>query len=108
MLAALALSALLLPAPPPRVPLPPGLEAPRAAPTQPAGPAAAALVDGYLERYFAIYPSEATAAGRHDFDVRLEDLAPARRIEWLAYNRAMLLRIGELLADRGLQEDDRI
>ena len=108
MLAALALSALLLPAPPPRVPLPPGLEAPRAAPAQPAGAAAAALVDGYLERYFAIYPSEATAAGRHDFDVRLEDLAPSKRIEWLAYNRAMLLRIGELLADRGLQEDDRI
>ncbi len=108
--APLALVALLLPAPPVRVPLPPGLQTPRssAAGAGPSAGSAAALIDGYLERYFATYPDEATAAGRHDFDVRLPDLAPAKRIDWLAYNRAMLLRIGEALADRSLPADDRI
>src|SRR6476620_10092465 len=94
-LLARALAALLLlsPAPPVPVPPPPGLQAP--SPFRPAAPLATVLVDGYLDRYFATYPTEATAAGRHDFDARLEDLSPVRRVEWQAYNRAMLLRIGE-------------
>ena len=41
----------------------------------------------YLDRYFATFPSRATAAGRHDLDWELEDLTPQRRAEWLAFNR---------------------
>jgi uncharacterized protein (DUF885 family) len=111
MLAALtSLAALLLPspAPPVRVPAPPGIQVPLPSPVQPAGSATAVLVEGYLDRYFATYPTEATAAGRHDHDAQLEELSPPRRIAWLAFNRAMLLRLAEVASTPGLPADDRL
>ncbi|HEY7369984.1 MAG TPA: DUF885 domain-containing protein [Thermoanaerobaculia bacterium] len=51
------------------------------------------LLAGYVARYFAFYPSRATEAGRHDFDQRLEDPTPARRAEWLAFQKETLAAI---------------
>ncbi len=48
------------------------------------------LVTGYIERYFATFPSRATAAGRHDFDDQLEVLDEETRVEWLRYNQEWL------------------
>jgi len=89
---------------------PPPAVAPLSPPpvTLPAGSLTGSLVQGYLDRYFATYPTEATAAGRHERDVELEELSPARRLDWMAYNRGTILRIGELTAGRGLTADDRL
>jgi hypothetical protein len=91
---------------------PPGAARPPAAapaPTPGGTPtAAAALVDEYLDHYFALYPSEATAAGRHDFDGQLENLSTPRRTAWLTYNVAVLGRVDALLADAALGADERL
>jgi len=64
-----------------------------AAPAAPSGPA---LVDGYIEKYFEIFPSRATEAGRHDKDSAVEDLTPARRAAWIAFNRKTLQDLARL------------
>ena len=69
---------------------------------------AAPFQDEYLDRFFGMYPSRATASGRHDFDDRLEDLSPARRKEWTAYNRAMAERLRKLLAAPDTPFEDRL
>lgn len=69
---------------------------------------AAPFQDEYLDRFFGMYPSRATAAGRHDFDDRLEDFSPARRKEWAAYNRAMAERLKKLLAAPDTPFEDRL
>ena len=48
---------------------------------------AATFQESYLERWFDMYPSKATAAGRHDLDRKLEDISLARRNAWLKYNK---------------------
>lgn len=68
----------------------------------------AITADGYLERYFAVYPSRATAEGRHDRDGELEDFSPERRAEWIAYNRAAAGAFRALLARADLAFDDRL
>ncbi len=49
--------------------------------------------DDYLERYFEMFPSRATAAGRHDFDEQLEDLSAERLRQWAEYNRDTVRRL---------------
>jgi hypothetical protein len=44
-------------------------------------------VERYLEAYFATFPSEATAAGRHDLDDRLESFSPDALAAWVETNR---------------------
>src|SRR5690349_21362256 len=69
---------------------------------------AASFQDEYLDRFFGMYPSRATAAGRHDLDDRLEDLSPARRKEWAAYNHGMAERLKKLLAAQDAPFEDRL
>ena len=51
------------------------------------------IVDAYLERYFEMYPSRATAAGRHDRDHELENLSPERLEAWLGFQRETIARL---------------
>lgn len=51
------------------------------------------IVEEYLERYLETFPTLATAAGRHDFDDRLENLDRDARQRWIDFNRQ--------IADRG-------
>jgi uncharacterized protein (DUF885 family) len=62
----------------------------------------------YLERYFAFYPTRATAAGRHDLDEKLEDLSPARRREWSRYNRLAAEAFRKRLNDPATPFEDRL
>jgi uncharacterized protein (DUF885 family) len=66
------------------------------------------LVSGYIERYFQTYPSQATQAGRHDFDRQLEDLSPDRRAAWLRFNRDTLARLTATVQSGRLAIDDRL
>jgi len=56
------------------------------------------LVDTYLERYFAFYPSRATAAGLHTHDGELEDLTPERIDAWVAFNRETVEQLEQAAA----------
>ena len=49
---------------------------------------AAAIVAGYVERYFDMYPTRATEAGRHDLDSLIEDFSAPRIAAWIEFNRA--------------------
>jgi uncharacterized protein (DUF885 family) len=73
-----------------------------------AAPASADLVSEYLERYFAFYPTLATAAGRHDLDEKLEDLSPERRREWSRFNRQMAEAFRKRLNDPATPFEDRL
>jgi uncharacterized protein (DUF885 family) len=44
-------------------------------------------VDEYVDAYFAFYPSQATEAGRHELDDRLESFSPEALAAWLETNR---------------------
>lgn len=65
------------------------------------------LAAAYLERYFAMYPSRATAAGRHDRDDELEDLSAERIARWVAFNRETSERLRGMLAAAGGARHDR-
>jgi uncharacterized protein (DUF885 family) len=56
------------------------------------------IVDRYLERYFALFPSRATAAGRHDSDARLERLDAPERRAWVEFNRDTIAALDGALA----------
>lgn len=74
-----------------------------------AAPASAATFqDTYLERWFDMYPSKATAAGRHDLDRRLEDLSPARRHAWVTYNRGAAKGLRRILEAPRTSAEDRL
>lgn len=66
---------------------------------------AGALVSAYVERYFEMYPTRATEAGRHDFDARIEDYSPSRVGAWVDFNRQTR---AALEAASGLSPDDRL
>jgi hypothetical protein len=67
-----------------------------------------ATVNGYLDRYFRMFPTKATEAGLHDYDRAIEDLSPAAREAWIAFDRQARARLAEELALPGLSLDDRI
>jgi uncharacterized protein (DUF885 family) len=73
-----------------------------------AGAAVAGTLDAYVERWLRTFPCKATEAGRHDLDGALEDLAPERRADWLAFNRTTRDTLRRALADRGLGPEDRL
>jgi uncharacterized protein (DUF885 family) len=72
------------------------------------GPARASLADEYLDAYFAMFPTRATEAGRHDFDEALEDFSPERRAAWIAINRDTQAKCAKLLRDPKLSLDERL
>lgn len=64
---------------------------------QPAGNAKFnTLVDGFFEEYYSFYPSEATAAGFHEFDSRLEDYSAANFRRERAWFLRQLTRFGSI------------
>lgn len=73
-----------------------------------ASASAATFQETYLERWFDMYPSKATAAGRHDLDRRLEDLSPARRYAWLGYNRVAAKGLRRILEAPATSFEDRL
>ena len=76
---------------------------------QPSGPAtssAGAIVAGYVERYFDMYPTRATEAGRHDRDAFIEDFSTQRITAWIEFNRATLASL--TASARGAAFDDRL
>ncbi len=65
------------------------------------------LAQAYVERYFETFPTRATAAGRHEFDSRLEDLSPETLGAWVDFNRTIAAQIENALAGTDLGFDDR-
>ena len=55
-----------------------------------------------------MFPTRATEAGRHDFDDALEDFSPARRAEWIEFNRAREKEVASLLRDPKVSLDQRL
>jgi hypothetical protein len=45
--------------------------------------------DYYLDRYFEMFPTRATQAGRHDLDSKLEDFSESRIADWVEFNRTV-------------------
>ena len=68
----------------------------------------AQLTEGYVDRYFQMFPTRATAAGRHDLDEQLEDFSPAKIGSWIDFNRAMGTRLVWLLRESEVGFDDRL
>ena len=66
------------------------------------------IVDGYLDRYFQMFPTRATAAGRHNLDEQLEDFSQAKISEWIKFNRATRATLLDRLRDQRLSKDDRL
>ena len=64
------------------------------------------LVSAYIERYFEMYPTRATEAGRHDRDTVIEDFSPAQMAAWVEFNRATRSSLAD--ATKGAAADDRL
>jgi uncharacterized protein (DUF885 family) len=83
------------------------IAAPACSPTgdEPPEIAPDALVGDYLQRYLETFPTQATAAGWHEADDRLEDLDADARRRWVEFNLETLelgeraLAAGESLED---------
>lgn len=67
-----------------------------------------ALVNAYVERYFDMYPTRATEAGRHDFDARLEDYSSGRVEAWVDFNRQTRAALQSAAAVKAASLDDRL
>jgi uncharacterized protein (DUF885 family) len=68
----------------------------------------ATLADSYLEAYFRMFPTLATAAGRHDLDKTLEDLSRSRLEGWVEFNRSKRAQLLELMRREDASLDDRL
>lgn len=66
------------------------------------------LASAYLERWAEFHPSQATAAGRTDFDLQLENIDEASIKRWLQFGEAVASGGRSLLGSPGLSLDDRI
>jgi uncharacterized protein (DUF885 family) len=71
-------------------------------------PVQATVVSDYLDRFFETYPTEALAAGRHDFDSQLERLDPETRAEWVKFNQAIAVRISDELKASDLDFEEQL
>jgi uncharacterized protein (DUF885 family) len=70
-----------------------------------AGPS---IAEEYLDAYFRMFPTRATADGRHDFDSALEDFSAKRRDQWVAFNRSTRERAAALLKRDDLPFEERL
>ena len=70
--------------------------------------AQAGVVEDYLEAYFEMFPTRATAAGLHDLDESLEDLSPKRISEWVSFNRRVAEDLTAALGSPEMDYEDRL
>ena len=70
--------------------------------------AQAGVVDDYLDAYFQMFPTRATAAGLHDLDQDLEDLSPENISKWVSFNRGIVEKLSSALTDSELGFEDRL
>ncbi len=70
--------------------------------------AQAGVVERYLEAYFEMYPSRATAAGMHDRDDLLEDFSAAKLSEWVSFNVGVVEELRTALAGSEMAFEDRL
>lgn len=70
--------------------------------------AQAGVVEGYLEAYFEMFPTRATAAGLHALDHSLEDLSPTKISEWVGFNRSVAEDLKASLGNPELEFEDRL
>lgn len=68
----------------------------------------AQIADTYLDRYFEMYPSRATAEGRVDHDARLELPTEDRIRAWVLYQDEVTSALREALARPGATPDDEL
>lgn len=73
----------------------------QAQPASPADAEATALVQRYLTRYFAMYPSRATQAGNHEYDQQLEQFTVGQRASWTDLNAEVLRTTARMLGITG-------
>jgi hypothetical protein len=66
------------------------------------------LANNYLDRYFAMFPTRATEAGRHDLDSKLEDFSDKKNAEWIEYNRGVRATLMQQMRDPKLSPDDKL
>ena len=66
------------------------------------------VVEGYLEAYFEMFPTRATAAGLHALDHSLEDLSPTKISEWVGFNRSVAEDLKASLGNPELEFEDRL
>ena len=66
------------------------------------------VADGYLDAYLAMFPTRATQAGNHSFDVKLEDFSAASLERWVQFNESERKRLTALLQKSDLPFDDRL
>jgi len=62
----------------------------------------------YLDRYLQVFPTEATAAGLHDFDRQLERLGESERRQWVGFNSGIIKGLERQLADPELDPELRL
>jgi uncharacterized protein (DUF885 family) len=74
----------------------------------PPPPTVAQIADTYLERYFEMYPSRASAEGRADHDARLELPTDERVREWVLYQEDVTSALRAALARPGATPDDEL
>lgn len=70
--------------------------------------AQAGVVEGYLDAYFEMFPTRATAAGLHDLDHSLEDLSPTKISDWVGFNRSVAEDLKASLGNPELEFEDRL
>lgn len=58
------------------------------------------IVDRYVERYLATFPTRATGAGDHRFDRELENPTDVRVADWVEFNERTVSTLEELLGDQ--------
>jgi len=70
--------------------------------------AQAGVVEGYLDAYFEMFPTRATAAGLHDLDHNLEDFSPTKISDWVGFNGRVVEDLKAALGSPDLEFEDRL
>jgi uncharacterized protein (DUF885 family) len=66
------------------------------------------LTEKYLDEYFRMFPTRATAAGRHEFDGALEDFSKSKIEAWIKFNQATRAKLFDVAKSAELTPDDRL
>ena len=70
--------------------------------------AQAGVDEDYLDAYFEMFPTRATAAGLHELDESLEDLSPTKISEWVGFNKRVAEGLKAALGSSEIDFEDRL